>query len=192
MKKNKGEPHLWREANYYIGCLFIVVFLTFFIVVFLTFNVLYQFKITFAKELNGYSKPLISPVPDSYLGVLNDSVFVQIQPIPTPTPEEIKVEETITELTEFYGNKFEVEPSYLRCIIWFESRNDAEAVGDSGKAVGLCQFHLGTFLGFRKQMGLSQEDLRRDKAESVKVLAWAISKNYDHHWSVVNNNLCRK
>ena len=186
--RKKNKPHLWKKkwsvSNYYLAWIMVVVLLA--------FNVLYQFKITFAEELNGYSEPIISPVPDSYSGVLNNSVFVQIQPIPTPTPEEIKVEETIDELILYYSDKFGVDADYIRCIVWFESRNDAEAVGDSGKAVGLCQFHLGTFLGFRKQMGLSQEDLRRDKAESVKVLAWAIQKNYDHHWSVVNRGLCRK
>jgi hypothetical protein len=87
---------------------------------------------------------------------------------------------------EKYAEEYGVSVRYLTCIAREESRFNSEAVGDSGKARGVYQFHLGTWQSFRRQMGLSTEDLRTDEEEATRTTAWAISKNLDGHWSVAD------
>lgn len=118
---------------------------------------------------------------------------VSREAIKEETKEEIKVEETTSELIDFYSNRFKVDSDYITCIIRYESRFDTFAKGDSGKAWGLAQFWENTFRAFRRLMGLDENPmLRQDKAEAIKTLAWAISEGRDANWSVVTKGLCRK
>ena len=87
---------------------------------------------------------------------------------------------------EKYAKEYGVSARYLVCLAREESRFNPEAVGDSGKAVGPFQYWLSTWQEFRRQMGLSTEDLRGCEEESVRTTAWAISNGLDRHWSVAN------
>jgi soluble lytic murein transglycosylase-like protein len=98
---------------------------------------------------------------------------------------------TTEELINEYSEKYQVRADLVRCIIFNESGFRATAVGDSGKAVGLAQFHLGTWQSFRKQMGESQEDLRKDPEESIKTLVWALSQGYNNHWTPCKKGICQ-
>lgn len=98
---------------------------------------------------------------------------------------------TDSELVHYYSARYGVEPYLVACILEKESNFNPQAIGDNGKAVGMAQFHLGTFKMFRKKMGLSQEDLRTDKAESIKVLCWALSRGYGSHWTPYKKGVCR-
>ena len=85
---------------------------------------------------------------------------------------------------EKYAKEYGVSARYLVCLAREESRFDPNAIGDGGKAHGTYQFHLATWQMFRRQMGLSTEDLRACEEEATRTTAWAISKGLDRHWSV--------
>lgn len=74
--------------------------------------------------------------------------------------------------------------AYLVCLAREESRFDPKAIGDNSKAVGVFQFHLATWQSFRRQMGLSTEDLRGCEKESTRTTAWAVANGLSRHWSV--------
>jgi len=85
-----------------------------------------------------------------------------------------------------FAKEYGVSARYLVCLAREESRFDPNASGDSGKAYGVWQYHLATWQMFRRQMGLSTEDLRACEKESTRTTAWAISKGLDRHWSVAS------
>ena len=99
---------------------------------------------------------------------------------PTPISESQTTEE---ELVYFYSEKYSVNPQMVSCIIEKESSWNAQAIGDSGLALGLAQFHRGTYIRFRKKMGLSAKDERTDKAEAIKTLVWGLSQGLGSHWT---------
>ena len=87
---------------------------------------------------------------------------------------------------EKYAEEYDVPVRYLVCLAREESRFDPQAVGDSGRAVGPFQYWLTTWQMFRRQMGLSTEDLRGCEEEATRTTAWAISQGLDRHWSVAS------
>jgi predicted Holliday junction resolvase-like endonuclease len=93
-------------------------------------------------------------------------------------PEEVKT--TITKYANAYGVK---DTRLVQCIVYHESGGRDEAVGDNGKAVGVAQYHLATFLGHRKQMGLSQVDLRKDTNASIQCMVFSISRGGISNWT---------
>lgn len=97
------------------------------------------------------------------------------------TPRELSatVKESITRNASENG----VSIAVCECIIQRESGGNPAATGDGGRAIGVAQYHLGTFYSHRRQMGLSQEDLRRDVEASIQALTWAISKGYGYAWT---------
>ena len=82
-----------------------------------------------------------------------------------------------------YSEQYSVSPSLVKCIIWYESTNNPDAVGSAGEQ-GLAQFLPPTWRSFRKQMGESQEVSPFNPEEAVKTLAFALSKGWGYHWSV--------
>ena len=93
-------------------------------------------------------------------------------------PEEVKG--LITKYANIYGVK---DIRLMNCIVFNESGGRDEAVGDSGKAKGVAQYHLATFLGHRKQMGLPQIDLREDTNASLEAMMFSISNGGIGNWS---------
>jgi len=71
-----------------------------------------------------------------------------------------------------------------------ESRFDPPAIGDHGDAVGLYQFHLGTWQHFRSRMGLPLDDLRLDAREATRTACWAFANGFQERWTVVRRGLC--
>ena len=119
-----------------------------------------------------------------YLASVNMANHFFAGAIAEPEKEkEIVIEETTEELIKFYAEKFGVSERLLACIIWEESKNDPDAIGDDGKARGLGQFWWGTWKDFRRAMGLSTQDMRTDKAEAIKTTAWALSQDLGYHWT---------
>ena len=124
--KKKNKPHLWREANYYLSCLFIVVYVA--------IQFLYQYRTNDALATQG----IISPVPDSHSAVLANQLYLTYEP---PAEEEIEVEETIDEQIEEYGKfLFKEDWNLFKGVIWCESRNDLEAF--NGADTGLAQINV--------------------------------------------------
>lgn len=100
-------------------------------------------------------------------------------------------EKTIPEMIVEYSDKYQVNPMLIECILFNESGFNPEAVGDSGKAVGISQFHYPTWKSFRQKMGESTQDLRKSPEEAIKTLSWAISQGLKYHWSPVKNGVCQ-
>ena len=82
-----------------------------------------------------------------------------------------------------YSSTYGVDKDLVECIVANESSGRSDAVGDNGAAIGLAQYHLATFLGHRKQMGLSQEDLRTDIEASIQAMCWSISNSGIGNWT---------
>jgi len=127
---------------------------------------------------------------DAYSASLNNMRCVCAGGVVEPE-EEIIIENTTDELIKFYSEKYGVSERLVKCILQRESGFNPYAEGDKGLAVGLAQFHLGTYKAFRKVMGLEQVDFRTDKAEAIKTLCWALSKDLGRHWTVYKGCLRR-
>ena len=84
-----------------------------------------------------------------------------------------------------------VSADFALCVAQRESGLDPGAIGDHGEAVGLYQFHPGTWRRFRAEMGLPLDDLRADARESARTACWAFANGYTRRWIVVRRGLCR-
>lgn len=92
--------------------------------------------------------------------------------------------ENVKKTIKKYANEYGVEDLRLmECIVFNESGGRSEAIGDSGKAVGVAQYHLATFLGHRRQMGLPQEDLRTDIDASIQAMMFSVSRGGIGNWT---------
>jgi hypothetical protein len=83
-----------------------------------------------------------------------------------------------------------VPESFALCVADHESRFDPQAIGDHGDAVGLFQFHLGTWQHLRTRMGLPPDDLRLDAREASRVACWAFANGFQQRWTVVRRGVC--
>jgi hypothetical protein len=107
-----------------------------------------------------------------------------------PFVEDVEALETVVEKPYSLFRHLETEcgwrginPDYCFCIAFRESGFRENAIGDSGLARGIFQFHLPTWQSFRKQMGESTKDTRISAYDSIQTFAWALSKGYDAHWT---------
>ncbi len=76
-----------------------------------------------------------------------------------------------------------VSPDYAACIVARESEWNPDAVGDDGAAVGLWQWHLGSWQHVRAKMGLPVEDRRAAPVESTVTALWWIRQGYGRWWT---------
>jgi soluble lytic murein transglycosylase-like protein len=84
----------------------------------------------------------------------------------------------------------DVPEDFALCVADHESRFDPGAIGDHGEAVGLYQFHLGTWQHFRARIGLPADDLRADAREAARTACWAFANGYQERWTVVRRGPC--
>lgn len=77
---------------------------------------------------------------------------------------------------------FDVPPDYAACVVRLESAWDPAAVGDEGAAVGLWQWHLGSWEYVRGQMGLPTDDQRENPVQSTVTAFHAIGRMDLAHW----------
>lgn len=77
---------------------------------------------------------------------------------------------------------FGVDPVIALLVVEYESSWNPEAVGDSGAAVGLYQWHLPSWELVRKHMGASLEDLRSSPVESTITTMYAWKRMGLQHW----------
>ena len=97
-----------------------------------------------------------------------------------------------TSMIKKWARHYGVDEEFALCVAVNESSLDPLAVGDSGKAVGLFQWHLGSWRIMRKKMGLSTVDQRLNPEESARTAMFAIANGYSHWWTPVRNRLCRE
>ena len=97
--------------------------------------------------------------------------------------------ETIDQMISDASQEFQIEKFRLHCILYHESRYNPEAIGDSGKAVGIAQFWSATWKGFRKLMN-EEVGVRTDARESIRTLAWALADGRGGNWTPVLDGRC--
>mgnify|MGYP001607984416 CR=1 FL=1 len=90
------------------------------------------------------------------------------------------------ELIEFYADMYGVKREVALKVAQCESEFKTTAVGDSGKAYGVFQFHKPTFTEFSQKFG--DESLEYKNVEhSIELAMWAISHGMGHHWTCYRN-----
>ena len=130
-------------------------------------------------------------------GIAPTATLKRDKEMSTVAKERLEVADTTgasSELIRYinkYSDRYGVSASYMVCLAKAESQFNPEAVGDHNLAIGIWQYHLGTWRLFRGQMGLSTEDLRDDEEESTKTTAWALSQGLDNHWTPLRRGDCR-
>ena len=144
----------------------------------------YQRKMLLLEILLVICATFIAILTAMYVGVVNEP-----QEMLSPVLEPVRALEAVNRPYSLYKHIYDeayifgIEPDYVYCIVQKESGFDKNAVGDSGLAHGLGQFHLPTWKSFRKQMGKSQEDTRFSAYDSIETLVWGLTKDYDSHWT---------
>jgi soluble lytic murein transglycosylase-like protein len=95
------------------------------------------------------------------------------------------------DLVTFYAKQYGVNVSLAHCIANAESAYQSGAVGDSGKAVGVYQFHHATWRGWRKKMGRSTKDTRFVAKDNIETAMFVMSKGGYKNWSPFNDGRCK-
>lgn len=112
--------------------------------------------------------------------IADDALSARLPIVPLIKP----LERTTMPLQAFideYSIKYHVSPKDLYKVLYCESHFNEKAVGDGGLARNVAQFHKSTFEMWEKDFG---EDLNYDSAQDqIKLMAWAFSKGYQHHWT---------
>jgi len=94
-----------------------------------------------------------------------------------PLPEEIK------QIIATHADNYGVNRKYCECIISLESGGRPEAVGDNGAAVGVAQYHLGTYLADARRVGLPVKDDRTNPDTSIQAMTAALARGEDSKWT---------
>lgn len=88
---------------------------------------------------------------------------------------------TPKELAEHYTTISQGEAKYTSAVIRCESQYNPKARGDSGRALGVGQFHKPTFERLSKLMG---EELDYNSYyDQTKLLAWSLDNGYGANWT---------
>ena len=133
---------------------------------------------TLTNALSLFSPLAALSAPPAPLDVLRDHAAAV-----TITPEELLIRHT--------AGAMGVDADFAVCIAWHESRYDVMAVGDDGMAIGLWQWHLGSWEYVRGKMGLPLEDRRNDPVESTITAIYAIDRLGLAHWWTASS-LCEE
>ena len=96
-----------------------------------------------------------------------------LNPAPAPT-----VQETIIAAAQEFG----VSPSTMLRVAFCESTFRTWVYGDQGRALGLFQFHLPTWLANAKRLGYTT-DMRDDPVASSRVAAEMFSRGQQGQWT---------
>ncbi len=99
---------------------------------------------------------------------------------PRDDPAPASPEGLVRRAAELYG----VDPDYAIAIVRCESSLRTDAVGDSGAALGLWQFHLPTWeANARRVFGRDVGDLRADPLASSLVASWMLARGQAWQWT---------
>jgi len=94
-----------------------------------------------------------------------------------PLSEEMK------QIIAKHADAYSVNRKYCECIISLESGGRSEATGDNGRAHGVAQYHLDTYLSDAEKVGLPVQDDRRDPDRAILAMAGALSRGEDSKWT---------
>lgn len=87
----------------------------------------------------------------------------------------------ITELIYKYADQYEIDRDLALSVAKCESELKTTAIGDSGKARGVYQFHKPTFDLLSKKMGEKMN--YKNTEDNIKLAMWAFSTDRGFHWS---------
>ncbi len=111
---------------------------------------------------------------------LSKSVIVAPKKVVNRESLSEELRQIITKHAEAYG----VLEKYAECIVTLESGGRSEATGDNGRAHGVAQYHLGTYLSDAKKVGLPVQDDRRNDDRAILAMMGALSRGEDSKWTV--------
>ena len=103
---------------------------------------------------------------------------------PPSTKVQVKQEEVILSPVEYadkYTEQYGVDPKIFKKVMFCESSNNPNAIGDRGLARNVLQFHKQTFLAYEKRLGV---DLEYDSyKDQIQLAAWMFSQGEQYNWS---------
>lgn len=106
---------------------------------------------------------------------------------PIVKAEEVTVQEepqlplTPIQAADKYTKQYGVDPVIFKKVMFCESSNNPDAVGDHGLARNVMQFHKPTFDSYAKLYG---KQLSYDSYEDqIELAAWMFSNGEQHHWT---------
>jgi hypothetical protein len=109
---------------------------------------------------------------DSKVGAEEEHIVVE-------QVEELNL--TPVEYATIYANHYGIDEGVFKKVMWCESRNNPDAVGDNGKAKNVMQFHKPTFDSYAKKLG---EDLDYNSYhDQIKVAAYMFSIGEAKQWT---------
>ena len=103
-------------------------------------------------------------------------------PVPKPIPTDVKG------IISYYADKYNASEHQLMTVAKCESTFNQKAIGDSGRANGIFQYHKPTFDRFSKLMG---EELDYHSAnDQAKLTAYIFTRypQYRSHWTCFSKN----
>ncbi len=101
-----------------------------------------------------------------------------IQTVQEPVKEIIL---TPVQYADKYTKQYSVDTVLFKKVMFCESSNNPNAIGDSGLARNVMQFHRPTFNTYANLMG---EELDYNSYhDQIKLAAWMWSKGLQYHWS---------
>lgn len=93
----------------------------------------------------------------------------------------IEVTLSPVEYADKYATQYQIDSRVFKKVMWCESNNDPNAVGDSGKAKNVLQFHEQTFVSYAKKIGgILDYDSYHDQ---IKVGAYMFSIGQARQWT---------
>ena len=110
------------------------------------------------------------------ISLLAFSTKVIAEPVEIKTPN-LTIEQQITYFSELYGADTDIVEKVIQC----ESRGKVDAVGDSGRSIGIAQFQKPTFKMLSDKLG---EELDFNSShDQIKLLSWSIANGYGKNWT---------
>jgi len=90
---------------------------------------------------------------------------------------------SVVELIEHYSAIYGQDPALMKKVAECESKYNIKALGDSGRAFSVFQFHKGTFNNWSKEKGEKLD--YKSYHDHIKLAVWAFSKgeSYRGHWT---------
>ncbi len=92
-----------------------------------------------------------------------------------------KGKECVLGLIKKWANIYDVPVDLAVEIADCESELKVDAVGDSGKAYGVYQFHKPTFKEFSEKLGVKLDYMNTE--DNVRLAMWGLANEKGHHWS---------
>lgn len=86
-----------------------------------------------------------------------------------------------TEYADKYAAQYQVDASVFKKVMWCESNNRQESKGDNGRAIGVYQFHKGTFDMYSKKLGKTLDI--NSYQDQIELAAYMFSIGEARQWT---------